>query len=96
MRRPAPTNSEDPAYRAALEAAVLPVPARSSGVLWRDAELIAREEGAAEIGARHLRQALDLQYAIAAAIDHDPEWSRERLLAHGPRKAAHRAERAGS
>ena len=89
------TRTDDPAYRHALEAAVRPLPAADSQALWHDAEMIAREDGAATVSPSHLRQALRLQLADRQAIESEPGWSRERRLGHGRCARVQGAERLG-
>ena len=74
---------------------MLPLPAPNGHVLWRDAELFAREEGAATVSPSHLRQALRLQLAVRQAIGSEPGWSRERMVAHRRCARVHGAERLG-
>lgn len=68
------TYTEDPAYRAALQAAVLPCPAHNSDALWSDATLLAHADRIGRVTARHLREALLLQEAIVAEVCSDPRW----------------------
>jgi hypothetical protein len=92
----ASTRTDDPAYRKALEAAVLPWPARSSRVLWHDAAMLARADGSRQIKARHLRQALSLQYAAAEAIAERPDWTTSARLVYERCSGPHCADRLGA
>ncbi len=89
------TRTNDPAHRHALEAAVLPLRPPNSHGLWRDAELFAREDGAATVSPSHLRRALRLQLAVRQAIESEPGWSRERMVAHRRCARVHGADRLG-
>ena len=84
--------TDDPTYRRALEATVLPLPAPSSRLLSRDAELFSSEEGAATVSPSPLRPAPTLQLAVRQAIESAPDWSRERLLAKRRCAQVHGAE----
>ena len=89
------TRRDDPAFRHALEAAVLPLPAPNGRVLWRDAELIARKDGPTTVSPSHLRRALRLKLAVRQAIGSEPGWSRERMVARRRCARVHGADRLG-
>jgi hypothetical protein len=88
--------TDDPAYRAALEAIALPWPPRSRRALWHDAQLLARAQGAREISVRHLRQALLMQQAITQVIASDPSWRRELARCRRRRAAIDAARHLGA
>ena len=89
------TRTSDPAHRRGLEAAELPLRPPDSHGLWRDAELIAREDGPTTVSPSHLRRALRLKLAVRQAIGSEPGWSRERMFAHPRCARVNDADRLG-